>query len=150
MRKLTVLRWLLAIAASVGVSACICDSDVCRVGGGGIAIGGAGGGSSSSSSTPMVPPVSSDILNMSQEPLDEDDVSQYEVHGAVNPQDCKRMLQRFLNEGRRVRLRRIAPNPFNRGGGVLRFACIFDGEDASPEATPFEDSRFPQDDSAFP
>lgn len=103
---------------------------------------GGGGAVAPAPSRPLAPPV-----DYSQQ---SDPFAGYETHGAVNPQACRRMAERFLREGRRVRLIRIAPNPFNKGGGVLRYICIFDGEDASPTATPFEDNRFPKDDSAFP
>ena len=136
------LQGLVVAAAIASVPACVCNSDLCPAGGG-IPIG--GGGSSAAPSRPLFPPI-----NMAQEPQEPDELQEYEVHGAVNPEACKRMYQRFLNEGRKVRLARIAPNPFNKSGGVLRFICMFDGEDADPEATPFEDTRFPKDDSAFP
>jgi hypothetical protein len=88
----------------------------------------------------MVPPV-----NYEQDPY-----AEYEQHGAVNQDDCRRMEERFQREGRRVRLVNAVPNPFNGGGGVLGWLCLFDGEDAHPEATPFEDDRFPKSESDFP
>ncbi|MEM9485012.1 MAG: hypothetical protein AAGA83_15140 [Cyanobacteria bacterium P01_F01_bin.116] len=80
----------------------------------------------------------------------EEDDSRYEIHGATNAKACQNILRRFLREGRRVRLVKVRRNPFNKGGGVLEVICYFDGEDANPEATPFEDKRFPQDDTAYP
>lgn len=81
---------------------------------------------------------------------EEEDNSRYEVHGATNAKACQDILKRFLRDGRRVRLVKVRRNPFNKGGGVLEVICYFDGEDADPQATPFEDTRFPKDDTAFP
>ena len=78
------------------------------------------------------------------------DPSQYEIHGAVNAEDCYRMLERFQQEGRRVWLKAVERNQANQGGGVLEWMCVFDGEDAGPTATPFEDNRFPSGEYDYP
>lgn len=51
-----------------------------------------------------------------------------EIHGAVDRRDCYKMAKKFQNQGRRVKLVRVEEtrNP----GAVLRFQCIFQGEDA--------------------
>lgn len=78
------------------------------------------------------------------------DPSVYEIHGAVTADDCYRMLERFLNEGRRVHLVAVERNQANLGGGVLEWMCVFDGEDADPVATPFQDDRFPASEYDYP
>lgn len=140
--KQRLLKWGVVSIAIALAPACVCDSDFCPAGGA-IPIG--GGGSSSAPSRPFAPPV-----NMAQEPETPEEETAYETHGAVTAADCQRMLRRFQQEGRRVRLVKVRKNPYNRGGGVLEYICYFDGEDANPESTPFEDTRFPRDDSAFP
>jgi len=55
-----------------------------------------------------------------------------EIHGAVEPSNCRKMEERFKREGRRVRLTGIKPNPYGSGGFSLRFVCIFEGPDATP------------------
>ena len=92
-------------------------------------------------SEPLAPPV---MLSSQHDP------SQYEIHGAVTAADCYQMLQRFHQEGRRVWLKAVERNPANQGGGVLEWMCVFDGEDASPTATPFEDNRFPSGEYDYP
>lgn len=90
---------------------------------------------------PMAPPV----LQSNQY-----DPSEYEIHGAVTAGDCYIMLARFLREGRKVRLVAVERNQANQGGGVLEWMCVFDGEDADPAATPFEDDRFPPNEYDYP
>lgn len=90
---------------------------------------------------PMAPPV---LLSSQYEP------SQYEIHGAVTANDCYKMLERFLKEGRRVNLIAVERNQANQGGGVLEWMCVFDGEDADPAATPFQDDRFPDSEYDHP
>ena len=55
-----------------------------------------------------------------------------------------------LKEGRRVNLIAVERNQANQGGGVLEWMCVFDGEDADPAATPFEDDRFPANEYDYP
>ncbi|MBD2073927.1 hypothetical protein H6F86_08495 [Phormidium sp. FACHB-592] len=57
--------------------------------------------------------------------------SQQEIHGAVNRSDCNQIAARFKRAGRRVKLVRTLPNDVGVGG-VLKWKCIFEGEDAIP------------------
>lgn len=68
------------------------------------------------------------------------DPTVYELHGAVTEADCWRMLQRFRAEGRRLDL--IDTVRTNNKGAVLKYQCVFDGEDANPVDPPFEDRRY--------
>lgn len=86
-------------------------------------------------SMPMAPPPA------------EDPYAGYETHGVVSPEYCYQMAQRFKQEGRGVRLVQVVKNPYNQGGGLLEWMCVFDGD---PEATPFEDDRFPPDNYTYP
>ena len=138
MMPLKFVKWFLIGGTLALASSCLCESELCRVGGGGVAIG----GGASAPSQPMAPPV-----NYSQS---EEDYSSYEQHGAVSPDDCLKMLKRFQLEGRSVRFVKAVKNPYNKGGGVLEYMCLFDGDDAGPEATPFEDDRLPQSEYVYP
>ncbi|NER80907.1 MAG: hypothetical protein F6K42_15325, partial [Leptolyngbya sp. SIO1D8] len=200
-------KWMLIGGTLFVTPACFCDSELCRVGGGGAVAIGSG---SSSPSQPMSPPVvstpgilsnenwqvlqhlawpqtrtdingafgpalagdgSNDIYGIpggrkiaivyqgdqatgyifwAETEQPEDPEANYETHGVVSAKDCQNLLRRFLQEGRKVRLVKVTKNPYNQGGGVLEHVCYFEGEDANPEATPFEDNRLPKDDAAFP
>jgi hypothetical protein len=63
---------------------------------------------------------------------------QQEIHGAVNESDCHRMERNFRRQGRRVRL--VDVRRTNNPGAVLRFMCVFQGEDAS--AGWFDEKRY--------
>lgn len=96
--------------------------------------GGGGGAVAPAQPMPMAPPPA------------EDPYANYETHGVVSPENCQKMARRFKQEGRGVRLIKVVRNPYNQGG-VLKWMCVFDGD---PEATPFEDDRFPQDNYTYP
>lgn len=51
-----------------------------------------------------------------------------ELHGAVNESDCYKMEQKFQRQGRRIRL--VETKRSNNPGAVLRWMCVFQGEDA--------------------
>ncbi len=53
-----------------------------------------------------------------------------EEHGAATRQGCAAMAARFKKAGRKVRLVDIQPLPGL--GTILKFKCIFEGEDAEP------------------
>lgn len=61
-----------------------------------------------------------------------------ETHGAVSQQTCRDMAARFKQNGRRVELvdTRRSTNP----GAILKWICIFEGEDADQGY--FEDKRY--------
>ena len=61
-----------------------------------------------------------------------------ETHGAVSQQTCYEMEAKFQRDGRRIRLvdTRRSTNP----GAVLRWICIFEGEDADQGY--FEEKRY--------
>ena len=87
------------------------------------------------SSKPILP-----AIFTAQEPTTE---QPYEQHGVADPNDCTDMEKRFQQEGRKVNLVDVVKNGFNRGGGILEFLCLFDGEDAEPENnSAFEDYRY--------
>ena len=104
-----------------------------------VPIGGGGGGSYSAPS-PSRPILAPSSLAIESDP----DVlySEYEKHGASHPDDCDRMALRFQKEGRRVRFIRAVKNYNNKGGGLLEYICLFDGEDADNETSVFEDRRY--------
>jgi hypothetical protein len=85
---------------------------------------------------PMVPPV---MTSESEQP---GEVIVYEQHGATSISQCQKMAERFKQEGRNVRLVKAVPNTFNRGGGELRYICLFDGPDKVTEGNVFEDHRY--------
>ncbi|MBE9064995.1 hypothetical protein [cf. Phormidesmis sp. LEGE 11477] len=130
-------RFLGAIAAcAIAASGCVPTGD-----GRSIPIVPIGGGGSSGSyrapakSPPIAPPVYKSDSNV--------DESQYERHGVTDPNSCYAMEKRFLKEGRKVRLFDIVRNKFNKGGGVLEYTCLFEGEDAQVENTNvFDDYRY--------
>ncbi|NER85216.1 MAG: hypothetical protein F6K42_38080, partial [Leptolyngbya sp. SIO1D8] len=193
-------KWMLIGGTLFVTPACFCDSELCRVGGGGAVAIGSG---SSSPSQPMSPPVVStpgvlsnenwqvlqhlawpqsqiDIRGTFGTPLqveaandiygipggrkiaivyqgdqatgyifwseedqnvaEEYDPTAYELHGAVTEADCWKMLSRFQTQGRRVNL--VAVVRTNNKGAVLKYQCVFDGEDANPVEPPFEDRRY--------
>lgn len=104
-----------------------------------VPVGGGGGGGGgtvyrSAPAKPIAPPV-----------------YKVEQHGAVDINGCYSMADRFKKEGRKVTLKEIMKNPFNEGGGVLEFLCIFEGEDAESGASEFEDYRYNSpDEYAYP
>ncbi|BAS57928.1 hypothetical protein NIES2135_26900 [Leptolyngbya boryana NIES-2135] len=51
-----------------------------------------------------------------------------ETHGVTQRSACKEMEHKFQQQGRRVRLARVIRSS-NRGA-VLRYICVFEGEDA--------------------
>ncbi len=53
-----------------------------------------------------------------------------ETHGVTKSSACKEMEQKFQRQGRRVRLVDVRRST-NRGA-VLRYICVFEGEDATP------------------
>ena len=61
-----------------------------------------------------------------------------ETHGAVSQQTCYEMEATFQNQGRRIRLvdTRRSTNP----GAVLRWICVFEGEDVDQDY--FEEKRY--------
>ncbi len=96
--------------------------------------GGSGGSVTASRAEPMAP-----LAIKSDSGISYND---YEQHGAVNSNDCYQMELRFKKEGRKVTLVKVVPNPLNKGGGVLNYLCLFDGEDAEKETSVFEDYRY--------
>lgn len=209
--RVRLLRWTLVGVATAATSACLCESEFCRVGsGGGIAIG--SGSGASAPSQPMTPPIDmktpgvltneewrtlqylawpqarADILGTLGQPLrikeardiygipggqaiailydgdratgyifwseqDEGftgdyDPTVYELHGAVTEADCWKMLKRFRGQGRRINL--VDAVRTNNKGAILKYQCVFDGEDANPVDPPFEDRRYNSPDEYVP
>lgn len=149
-------RLIAAFALAVSLTACVGDGDIYPVpvfpGGG----GGGGGGTvparpAPPPAKPIVPPV---VSSETEEPdpsgeqvgerSDEQpsEVVVYEQHGATSLSQCQQMAQRFKREGRDVRLVKVVPNSFNKGGGALRYICLFDGPDKVVEGNVFEDYRY--------
>ncbi len=56
-----------------------------------------------------------------------------EVHGAVSPQGCKNLEKRLKQMGLSIRL----VEAVNTGRRELPYDCIFEGEDADPQADRF-------------
>jgi hypothetical protein len=120
------------------LTACVGDSDIYPV------PVFPGGGSGSGGSTlpapppaePMVPPVMTSESEQPGEPI------AYEQHGATSVSQCQKMAERFKREGRNVRLVKAVPNTLNKGGGDLRYICLFDGPDKVTEGNVFEDYRY--------
>lgn len=71
--------------------------------------------------------------------LDKYPADRYELHGVVSRPDCQKMEFRFQAWGRKIRLIKTTANPSK---GILRWVCIFDGEDANPVENPFDDHRY--------
>lgn len=91
---------------------------------------------------------SGDAQGWAVENVSRDDPGLYEgkgreVHGAVSPKDCLKMLSRYRKEGRRLDLKRIVRNPFGSGGFALKYICIFEGPDADPVY--YRDTRYEVD-----
>ena len=61
-----------------------------------------------------------------------------ETHGAVSQQTCYEMEAKFQRDGRRIRLMdtRRSTSP----GAILRWICVFEGEDADQGY--FEEKRY--------
>ncbi len=51
-----------------------------------------------------------------------------ELHGVVNQRDCYDMERNFRRQGRRIKL--VGTQKSTNPGAVLRWMCIFQGEDA--------------------
>jgi len=56
-----------------------------------------------------------------------------EVHAAVSPQGCKKLERRLKQMGLAIRL----VEAVNMGRRELPYDCIFEGEDADPQADRF-------------
>lgn len=121
------------LALSLLLSGGVCNSELCAPGGCSALLSG-------SSSAPMAPPSNvdqaysgdGDYSRLDAYPLDS-----YEIHGVTGFSQCQKMATRFRNEGRKVQLRRAMPNPSK---GVLKYLCIFDGEDVNNDI--FMDTRY--------
>jgi hypothetical protein len=61
-----------------------------------------------------------------------------ELHGATTENACYKMEQTFKRQGRKLRLIRV--DRLNNPGAVLRFLCIFEGEDA--QTGYFDENRY--------
>jgi hypothetical protein len=66
-----------------------------------------------------------------------------EVHGAVSRADCYEMERKFRRQGRRLKLVDVQKNKYNLKGGVLRYLCIFEGDEAVDNW--FDDNRQQQE-----
>jgi hypothetical protein len=101
-------------------------------------IGSIAGGLRGGLSSPDSAPSAAAALRIEDYKLDEE----YERHGATSAAACYTMAERFKNEGRKVKLVQIVKNSYNKGGGVLEWLCLFDGEDKNVEGNVFEDNRY--------
>lgn len=130
-------RAIAFFASALLLTACLGDNDIYPLpvfpGGG----SGSGTAPFPQTVTPVVPPV---VISEPEQPEEEKIV--YEQHGATNISQCQQMAQRFKREGRNVRLVKAVPNIFNKGGGTLRYICLFDGPDKVTEGNVFEDHRY--------
>lgn len=95
---------------------------------------GAGAGSGGNAgSYPANPPASRTLA-----PLQSESSPAQETHGVVNQQNCYDMEARFQRQGRRVRL--VETRRSANSGAILRWICIFEGEDADQGY--FEEKRY--------
>lgn len=120
---------LALIVATLGLTGFFCDSEMC--GNGGCSLPAA------PPAAPAAPPIAAGAVNFAHGELNKYPADRFELHGAASFPDCKRMAQRFKDEGRKVRLIRALPLD---GDGPLKYMCIFDGEDVDNGV--FEDNRY--------
>jgi hypothetical protein len=88
-----------------------------------------GGGAVAPAAPPVQAPAPVHVMPIEIPP---EEPGKVEIHGAVSPANCRKMAERFKQEGRKVWLDQIVPNPAGHGSFVLRFLCIFKGKDATP------------------